>query len=119
VSLPGLGWFGGQLPVPRLAAACSPWITPATEVATLEFQEPSLYWYLRPTGGPWIQHLESELQAYEFLAKPGSRVCVLPQGEVFQRLSARFPDLKSLGAQGFNPANGKRVELRALVRVNP
>ena len=119
VSLPGLGWFGGQLPVPRLAAACSPWITPATEVATLEFQEPSLYWYFRPTGGPWIQHLESELQAQEFLAKPGSRVCVLPQGEVVQRLSARFPDLRTLGAQGFNPANGKRVELRALVRVNP
>jgi hypothetical protein len=119
VALPGSWVFSQWLPVPRLARELRPWTQTSTELASLEFQEPSLYWYLRPTGGPWIRHLQDEASAREFLGRPGSRICVLPDGEVCRRLTATFPELKSVGAGGFNPANGKRVELRALVRLAP
>ena len=119
VSFPGLGLFARLLPVPRLAEECRRWIGPKTELATLEFQEPSLYWYLRPDGGPWIQHLTNETAALEFLDRPGSRLCVLPDGDSFSHLSTRFPELRTVRVGGFNPANGKRVELRALIRENP
>ena len=119
VSLPGLGLFARHLPVPRLAEECRRWIGPRTELATLEFQEPSLYWYLRPNGGPWIQHLTNEAAALEFLSRSGSRLCVVPDGESYNHLSARFPELRSFRVGGFNPANGKHVELRALIRETP
>jgi hypothetical protein len=119
LALPGLGLFSRLLPVPRLAEECRRWIGPKTELATLEFQEPSLYWYLRPDGGPWIQHLTNETAALEFLDRPGSRLCVLPDGDSFSHLSTRFPELRTVRVGGFNPANGKRVELRALIRENP
>jgi hypothetical protein len=119
LALPGLGLFSRLLPVPRLAEECRRWINPKTELATLEFQEPSLYWYLRPKGGPWIQHLTNETAALEFLARPGSRICILPDGESFGHLSARFPELRTIRVGGFNPANGKGVQLRALIRETP
>ena len=119
VALPGAWMFSSLLPVPRLARELRPWTHPSTELASLEFHEPSLYWYVRPTGGPWIRHLGDEAAAREFLAQPGSRICVLPDGEVFRRLASTFPELRRVGAGGFNPANGKRVELRALVRIGP
>ena len=119
IALPGLGLFARLLPVPRLAEECQHWINPKTELATLEFQEPSLYWYLRPKGGPWIQHLKDEAAAREFLARPGSRLCVLPDGESFDHLSARFPELRTIRVWGFNPANGRGIELRALIRETP
>lgn len=116
---PVVGRFAQSLPVPRLAQDCRPWIGPTTEIATLGFHEPSVYWYFRPTGGPWVRHLQDESEALEFLARPGSRICVLPEGEAFHRLGSRFPDLRTPAASGFNPANGKRVTLRALVRTGP
>ena len=119
IALPGLGLFARLLPVPRLAEDCRRWINPKTELATLEFHEPSLYWYLRPKGGPWIQHLKDEAAAREFLARPGSRLCVLPDGESFGHLSARFPELRIIRVGGFNPANGKGIQLRALIRETP
>ncbi len=119
VALPGLGLFSRLLPVPRLAEDCRRWINPKTELATLEFHEPSLYWYLRPKGGPWIQHLKDEAAAREFMARPGSRLCVLPDGESFGHLSARFPELRIIRVGGFNPANGKGIQLRALIRETP
>jgi len=119
VALPGLGLFSRLLPVPRLAEECRRWISPKTELATLEFQEPSLYWYLRPKGGPWIQHLKDEAAAQEFLARPGSRLCLLPDGKSFAHLSARFPELRTIRVGGFNPANGTGIELRALIRETP
>lgn len=119
VALPGAWVFSRGLPVPRLARELRPWTRSSTELASLEFHEPSLYWYLRPTGGPWIRHLNDEADAREFLSRAGSRICILPDGEIHRRLAAAFPELKSIGAGGFNPANGKRVELRALVRPAP
>ena len=116
---PGVGHFAQRLPVPRLAQDCRPWIGPTTEIATLGFDEPSVYWYFRPSGGPWVRHLRDESEALEFLARPGSRICVLPEGEAFHRLGSRFPELRAPAASGFNPANGKRVTLRALVRTGP
>ena len=34
----------------------------------------------------------------------------------FTRLTRRFPGMRVATASGFNPANGKSVELRALIR---
>lgn len=119
VAGPGLWLFGRMLPVPPLAEAVRSRIGPKTEIATLGFAEPSVYWYFRPTGGPWVRHLDDEAQALEFLGRSGSRLCILPEGESFGRLTARFPELQTLRADGFNPANGKRVGLRILLRESP
>ncbi len=116
VAIPGIGFFARMLPVPRLAQECRSWIDRDSQLATFEFHEPSLYWYLRPNGGPWIQHLDDESAVLEFLAQPGSRVCVLPYGEVFRHAVQRYPKLVTVSSEGFNPANGKHVELRALIK---
>lgn len=116
VAIPGLGFFARMLPVPRLAQECRRWIDRDSQLATFEFHEPSLYWYLRPNGGPWIRHLDDESAVLEFLAQPGSRACVLPYGEVFRHAVRRYPKLVTVSAEGFNPANGKHVELRALIK---
>jgi 4-amino-4-deoxy-L-arabinose transferase-like glycosyltransferase len=116
VAVPGIRFFARVLPVPRLAQECRRWIGPDTQLATFEFHEPSLFWYLRPDGGPWIQHLNDESAVLEFLAQPGNRVCVLPTGEVFRHAAQRYPKLVTVSTEGFNPANGKHVELRALIK---
>lgn len=116
VAGPGLWFFAQRLPVPRLAAVCRPWIDSSTQVATLGFHEPSVYWYFRPAGGPWVRHLQGESEAEDFLAGDGPRLCLVADEAVFSRLKARFPGVREFGAGGFNPANGKPVELRALVR---
>lgn len=116
VAVPGIRFFARVLPVPRLAHECRRWIGPDTQLATFEFQEPSLFWYLRPDRGPWIQHLNDKAAVLEFLAQPGNRVCVLPNGEVFRHAAQQFPKLVTVSTEGFNPANGKHVELRALIK---
>lgn len=113
---PGLRIFAQRLPVPRLAEACLPWIGPSTEIATLGFHEPSVYWYFRPTGGPWVRHLQSEAEALEFLDREGPGLCLMTDDGAFTRLTRRFPGMRVATASGFNPANGKSVELRALIR---
>ena len=119
VAVPGLWLCARQLPVRRLAEALRPRIGPGTEIATLGFHEPSVYWYFRPDGGPWVRHLDKEEEALEFLGRSGSRLCILPEGELFRRLTARLPELQTLRADGFNPANGRRVGLRILLRESP
>jgi 4-amino-4-deoxy-L-arabinose transferase-like glycosyltransferase len=114
VAGPGLGFFARLLPVPRLATSCRSWIHPSTEIATLGFEEPGVYWYFRPAGGPWVRHLQTEAEAVEFLGRTGSRVCLVADDGAFSRLSARFPDRRVAEATGFNPANGRTVNLRAL-----
>ena len=87
-------------------------------VATLGFQEPSIYWYLRPDDGPWVRHLQTEDDAARFLAHPGPRmVLVLGQLKaVASRLEGRFPDARTALAQGWNPVNGRIVSVHVIER---
>ncbi len=101
-----------------LQRVAAPLLQPRMAVATLGFQEPSIYWYLRPDDGPWVRHLQTEDDAARFLAQPGPRM-VLVLGQlraVASRLEGRFPDARTALAQGWNPVNGRIVAVHVIER---
>jgi hypothetical protein len=85
-------------------------------VATLGFQEPSVYWYLHPDDGPWVRHLEDEPEAIRFMEGGGPRMLVVSDSAVASRVAARFPDVRRGEAAGWNPVRGRRVSLWLLAR---
>ncbi|MSU32786.1 MAG: hypothetical protein EXS25_09055 [Pedosphaera sp.] len=103
-------------PVSLLANACAPWIHSQTYLATFDFEEPSLLWYFRQPSSPWVDPLKSEADLVRFMNQPDSRVCILPFSTMVERLETENPRLRRIEAQEFNPANGRRVRLIALVQ---
>lgn len=113
-----LPWASRFVIARDLHRVATPLLQPRMAVATLGFQEPSTYWYLRPDDGPWIRHLETEDDANRFLAEPGPRMIVVLGylKAVASRLEARFPDTHASVARGWSPVNGKIVSVRVITR---
>lgn len=112
----GLPWAAPRLLARDVARAAAPWMKPGCAVATLGYQEPSLYWSLRPDDGPWVRHLASEAEASDFLRQPGPRLLVVSDPGVAGRLEAGDPGLQRAEARGWNPVNGRSVRLALLGR---
>jgi 4-amino-4-deoxy-L-arabinose transferase-like glycosyltransferase len=113
-----LPWASRFIIARDLQRVAVPLLQQRMAVATLGFQEPSIYWYLRPNDGPWVRHLQTEDEATRFLAEPGPRMIVV-LGDLTttaSRLEDRFPGARSTKARGWNPVNGKVVVLRVIVR---
>jgi 4-amino-4-deoxy-L-arabinose transferase-like glycosyltransferase len=109
-------WASTRLIAHDMAKAAVPLLRPGMAVATLGFQEPSVYWYLRPDGGPWVRHLEDEPEAIRFMEEGGPRMLVVSDSAVASRVAARFPDVRRGEAAGWNPVRGRRVTLWLLAR---
>lgn len=107
----------GYFPSANLFRACQNSLQPEMELASATFQEPSIVWYFRSRIRGFHQVLPSaELPA--FMSQPGPRLCLLPTDQV-AGLFPVIPDgWRQARATGFNTANGKRVDLTALVKVS-
>jgi len=102
------------MPMPRLVSAARPWLTPETEVASVEFEEPSLIWYFRSITRPHLRRIEPA-DAAAFLSQPGPRACVLEEGPLAVKLRS-LQGLHEVAVDGINFVNGRRIRLVALLR---
>lgn len=113
-----LPWASRFLIARDLQRVAAPLLQQGMPVATLGFQEPSIYWYLRPDDGPWVRHLQTEDEAARFLADPGPRMILMlgPLKEFVSRLEGLFPDARASEARGWNPVNGRIVSVHVIAR---
>lgn len=105
-----------QFPARELAARCAPWLKPETELASANYNEPSLCWYFRSHIRGFHESLTYQALP-GFMAQPGSRVCVLPTAQVESTFAQVPPAWHRVEVRGFNLANGKHVDLTALVKA--
>jgi 4-amino-4-deoxy-L-arabinose transferase-like glycosyltransferase len=95
-------------------AAC-PWLTPRMELCTLNYHEPSLVWLFRKK----ITGFETEMNwkdADDWMHEPGPRVCVMPAAIVNSTFRKLDPSWRVVTARGFDLADGRRVDLAALIK---
>jgi len=111
----GFSLAARHFPVPPLVQHGRDFLSPDTQVASVGFGEPSLYWYFRAHTRQFIQHLDPE-EAEAFLSGEGPRLCVVSDTRLAERLAARFPDARREESTGVNVANGRRVRLVAFFR---
>lgn len=102
-------------PAKQIARECQPWLRPETALASADYTEPSLCWYFRRHIAGFHKTLTTE-ELPAFMAETGPRVCLLPTAKV----PATFPAVPTawhrVEVRGFNLANGKPVNLTALVK---
>jgi hypothetical protein len=102
-------------PVPRLAAAIRGRTAATVPVATAEFFEPSLVFYLGRTP---VTRLGDDEAVVAWARSEGDGVLVLPRSAI-ERMArdAGTPPLTEIAAaEGINVAKGNRLELVALSR---
>lgn len=104
-------WF----PSRELARRCASWLRPETELASHGYNEASLCWYFRGHIRGFHEMLSPD-ELVAFMARPGSRVAVLPTPKV----ATIFPEIPAgwhrVDVVGFNTAKGRRIALTALVK---
>lgn len=99
----------------RLYQQVRPLCSPAMQVATLDFGEPSLVWEFRRTTTNYLQHLTAD-QAPRFLRLEGPRMLILPTRELSAELQTAATNYLSFRARGLDTVSFRRVDLTALVR---
>ena len=104
-------------PAAQLVQACSPWLKPEMKLASASFEEPSVVWCFRSRLRGFHQMGPAE-DLPGFMARPGARLCLLPTDQVpalFPQIPAGWKQARTIG---YNTANGKRVDLTALVKTS-
>lgn len=91
-----------------------PYCGPNTELATIEFNEPSLVWEFRKGLTNYLQEISLD-QAVPFLQKPGPRVLILPTGQLTAELQSAATNDVILRAVGLDTVRFKRIDLTAIV----
>ena len=98
---------------PQIARAIRAAAGPEVPVATRDYSEPSLNFYL---GGPPIRSLSSDDEVAEWAQLPGPGVLVIPR-PALERIERDLGplDLRLIAsAQGYNYSRGRWVDLMAL-----
>ena len=104
-------YFVGAALWHQAAALCSA----ETQVATVEFDEPSLVWEFRKGVTNYVQHL-TMAQGEAFLQRPGSRVLILPTRQFEIQLKPVVTNMIILNATGIDTARFRRIALTALIK---
>ncbi|MCX6967555.1 MAG: glycosyltransferase family 39 protein [Verrucomicrobia bacterium] len=99
-------FFPGYVLLQKSAAA----LRPEMEFASTGYQEPSLVWYARRSVHGWYSPLSARKLA-EFMAKPGPRFCVVPEGTL-----TPAPGWQVFETRGFNLVHFKSVALQLMVK---
>ena len=118
-------WIGIALVVPPMVARFFPAyqlfqvsgasLQPNMQFATVEFQEPSLVWYLRSRVQGFLTPLNRR-HAAEFMNTPGLRFIILPTplaGTLFPNAPQNW---ELFTVSGFNITKGKRVDLTLVLK---
>jgi 4-amino-4-deoxy-L-arabinose transferase-like glycosyltransferase len=103
------------IPSLQLMRAARADLQPEMEFATSDYREPSLVWYMRKHVRGFMTETSNEALP-DFMAQPGPRFVVLPSGKVQPNFPSIPPEWKSYRAEGFNPPNGRWVDLTLLLK---
>jgi len=90
-------------------------LSPVTQFAAVEFQEPSLVWYFRSRVNGFLTPLNKR-RALEFMNTPSPRFVILPTpiaGKLFVNPPQSW---EFFTVSGFNVAKGKRVDLTLVLK---
>jgi hypothetical protein len=85
------------------------------QLASVEFDEPSLVWYFRSSVKGFLTPLNRR-RAPEFMSAPGPRFVVLPTPVAGTLFANRLTNWQTLATSGFNIAKGKRVDLTLVLK---
>ena len=99
-------FFPGYVLIQKSAAA----LRPEMEFASTDYQEPSLVWYARRYVHGWYFPTSAPKLA-AFMAKPGPRFCVAPEGTLQPQ-----PGWQVFETRGFNLVHFKTVALQLMVK---
>ena len=103
-------FLSAQLP-PLLA----PHLSPNMAFASIEYQEPSLVWYLRSQIRSFHEPLK-ERNAVQWMQKEGPRLCILPTPTAQKLFPAPPSEWKQITTEGLHIVKGKRQSLTALIK---
>ncbi len=93
----------------------APWLEPGMELATVDYHEPSLVWLFRGK----IHGFQTSIDwkgAEDWMARPGPRVCILPQDQLSRAFRKLDPSWQVVEARGWSVANARRVDLVAVIK---
>ena len=118
-------WIGIALLIPPMVARFFPAyqlfqvsrgsLSPATQFAAVEFQEPSLVWYFRSRINGFLTPLNKR-HAADFMSLAGPRLLVLPTSVAATTFANPPQDWEFFPTSGFNIAKGKRVDLTLVLK---
>jgi hypothetical protein len=89
---------------------------PDMELATVEFNEPSLVWEFRRGLTNYMQQLTVE-QAGPFLRKPGPRILILPTKLFSDEIKSLATNLVTFRSAGLDTARFRRLDLTTVVKT--
>ena len=90
-------------------------LKPEMEFGAVDYNEPSLVWYLRDRARGFMTTLKPR-DAVNYMAKPGARFVVLPSETASVLFPNPEPSWHRHHASGFNVAKGQRVDLTLLLK---
>jgi hypothetical protein len=90
-------------------------LSPGTQFAAVEFQEPSLVWYFRSRVNGFLTPLNKR-RATEFMSLAGPRFLVLPTSVAAATFANPPQGWKFFTTSGFNIAKGKRADLTLVLK---
>jgi 4-amino-4-deoxy-L-arabinose transferase-like glycosyltransferase len=86
-----------------------------TQIASVEFEEPSVVWYFRSRVQDFLTRLNKK-NAVDFMSKSGPRFVIVPTSAVGTLFADPPPDWKIFSTRGFNVAKGKFVDLTLVLK---
>jgi hypothetical protein len=92
-------------PVGELVREAGPLLTPSTEFALVDFQEPNAIWEVRRISKNYGQTIAAK-DVPSFLRQPGPRAVVLSNAAWDRIRSNADPDWRIFSARGWNAAKG-------------
>jgi 4-amino-4-deoxy-L-arabinose transferase-like glycosyltransferase len=92
--------------------------SPGTEVASVDFDEPSLVWEFRREVTNHLQQISLE-EGREFLGKPGPRILIVPTRLLSGEAGFAVTNGLMFRATGIDTARFRRIDLTALVKPAP
>jgi len=102
-------------PVGELVLDASDTLTPQTQFALIDFQEPNAIWEMRSVTKAYGQSIP-ESDVISFLYQPGPRTVILSTA-LWQRLREDAdPSWKTFQARGFNAAKGHFIDVTLVVK---
>jgi hypothetical protein len=108
-------FFARFFPAKQIFEKTDEQLRPEMEFGAVDFQEPSLVWYLRSRIKGWMTPLNSK-SAVEFMQKHGPRFVILPTEMAEDAFPGPPASWKTFSTAGLNVAKGKKVDLTLLLK---
>jgi 4-amino-4-deoxy-L-arabinose transferase-like glycosyltransferase len=92
----------------------APYLTPQMELASVDYQEPSLVWLFRKKIGGFETGMNWK-DLDKWMHRPGPRVCVITAGQLQKAFRHLDPQWQVVKASGFDVSNAHRADLTAVI----